>query len=108
MTLKLLFVLSLLAIFGALVYWRLRPYLLMARRMLGLVRDVQRMSMTESGKPQPHSEAGVKLTRCAACGTWIPATRALKLRASAAAYCSTDCMERPAQKPQRARQSTKS
>lgn len=88
----------LIALFAAIAlfaYWRLRPYLKMARNVLGFMRDVRHMS-AEQAPPQQQQSGGAaqKLVRCSSCGTWLPSTRALALRGSNATYCSQDCVER--------------
>lgn len=81
-------------------YWRLRPYLKMARSVLGFVRDVRHMSAGAREQQSPTARqpqggaAAQKLVRCSSCGTWLPSTRALALRGSNATYCSQDCVER--------------
>jgi hypothetical protein len=93
--LKLTVILILLALFFGLLYYRLRPYIMMARRMFGFMRDVRGMNRNEPLAQTLNSEttADQRLVRCDACGTWIPATRAVKLRASRATYCSHGCLE---------------
>lgn len=94
-------------ILGALftiIYLRLRPYINMARRVLGVVRDARGMSAgqgmpggvggTAAARPKPAGDE--RLVRCASCGTWLPASRALTLRATSSNFCSHDCMERSA------------
>lgn len=91
---KLLIVLIILVIFLALLYLRLRPYIKMARRMFGIARDVRGMSRNEPVQPlRAESVADNRLVRCNACGTWTPASRAVKLRSSSATYCSHECLE---------------
>ena len=91
---KLFIILLLVSIFFALLYFRLRPYLRLARRMFAVVRDVRAVSQNEPAQPlQSQPGAGTRLVRCDACGTWIPASRAVKLRSSASAYCSHACLE---------------
>lgn len=107
---KYLFILLLFAAVAFIVYWRLRPYIRGLRRFLGVLREVR--SMREGGSPvgvsqrqsSPKKAAGEKLLRCAACGTWMPASRAVSLRGGAT-YCSHACLERAADAPQRARKS---
>ncbi|MCA1630825.1 MAG: hypothetical protein LC774_10910 [Acidobacteria bacterium] len=91
---KYFFVLSLFALLLALAYWRARPYIAAARRFLGVFRDAQRLSSDyqATGAPRRPSRAGEKLARCAVCGTWLPASRALALRNSPDPYCSTACL----------------
>lgn len=106
---KYLFVLALFAAVAFIVYWRLRPYIRGLRRFLGVLREMR--SMREGVPPgsfpqqqsSPKRAAGEKLLRCAACGTWMPASRAVSLRAGAT-YCSHACLERAADAP-RARKS---
>ena len=88
-------------IFGALctvVYLRLRPYINIARRVLGVVREARGMS---AGRQTPDAmrrkrTGDERLLRCASCGTWFPASRALTLRATASNFCSHACLERSA------------
>ncbi len=106
---KYLIILLLLVIFWAIVFWRLRPYIKMAQRVLGVFRDVRRVSNQEPVAPLRQSNAVKEtqpLVRCASCETWIPASRAVKLRSQSAAYCSHECLERAADAPQRARRSS--
>jgi hypothetical protein len=107
---KYLFVLAVFGTVAFLVYWRLRPYIRSVRRMLGVVRELNRM---RAGAPQSDlprqpkpkkAAANEKLVRCAACGDWTPASRAVSLRAGAT-YCSHACLERAADSPQKARKS---
>ena len=107
----LLVLLLLLSVLG-LVYWRLRPYIRAARRFLGMVREAQRMGAPGGPPPDlPHAgrrragAAAEKLVRCAACGTWVAADRAVSLRATGVSYCSHACLERAADAPPRARKS---
>ena len=106
---KYLLVLAFLALAAFLVYWRLRPYIRAARRFLGVVREVNRVraSAAQSDiprRPARATAAAERLARCAACGTWLPASRAVSLRAGAT-YCSHACLERAADSPRRARKS---
>lgn len=106
---KYLFVLAFLALAAFLVYWRLRPYIRGVRRFLGVVREVNRVrtSAAQSDIPrQPGraTAAAERLVRCAACGTWMPASRAVSLRAGST-YCSHACLERAADSPHKARKS---
>ena len=107
---KYLFILGLFAAVAFLIYWRLRPYIHGLRRFLGVLREVKRMreGAAPGGFPQqqssPKKAANEKLKRCAACGTWMPASRAVSLRGGAT-YCSHACLERAADAPGRARKS---
>jgi hypothetical protein len=106
---KYLFILALFAAVAFLIYWRLRPYIRGLRRFLGVLREVRRMRTPgmPHGVPReasPKKAAGEKLLRCAACGTWMPASRAVSLRGGTT-YCSHACLERAADAPRRARKS---
>jgi ribosomal protein L44E len=112
--LKYLFVLALFAVVAAYAYWRLRPYIRGARRLVGALREVNRMR--EGARPSDLPKKGKRkkekrkvtlnerLLRCAACGTWLPASRAVSLR-DGTTYCSHACLERAADSPQKARKS---
>ena len=103
---KYLLVLALLAAAAFALYWRMRPFIRGVRRFLGVVREVNRMSAGARGD-QPRRQArepGERLVRCAACGTWTAASRAVTLRATGATYCSHSCLERAAA-PHKARKS---
>jgi hypothetical protein len=106
--LKYLFILALFALVAFAVYWRLRPYLRGVRRFLGVLREVNRMrAASRSDLPrEPATRRSVsdeKLARCAACGTWLPASRAVNL--GGATYCSHACLERAADSPRTRRKS---
>ena len=97
---KVLIILGALAFLALLIYRAVKPYLATARRFLSFVRDVRRMSAggtTVAGAPRPANTEVKKLVRCASCGVWLPAARALALRSSAASYCSHACLERAAE-----------
>jgi hypothetical protein len=111
---KYLFVLLLFTVVVAYAYWRLRPYIRGARRLIGALRDVRRVRGGASEFDLPKKSKGKKskrkaalnerLVRCSACGTWTPASRAVSLQAGAT-YCSHACLERAADSPRRARKS---
>ena len=106
---KYLLVLALFAAVAFLIYWRLRPYINGLRRFLGVLREVRSMreGVPPGGFPQqasPKKASNEKLKRCAACGTWMPASRAVSLRGGAT-YCSHSCLERAADAPHHARKS---
>ena len=94
---KYLIVFGVLAIiFYLILYWRLRPYIATLRRFLGVVREMRNMNEPRQPSHRASVEAGERLVRCDACGTWVPAPRAIKLRGSAASYCSPTCLENAA------------
>ena len=107
---KYLSALALLALLLFILYWRLRPYIRGGRRLLGVVREVNRMRTSAAQSDIPRrpargaAAAGERLVRCAACGTWMPASRAVSLRAGST-YCSHACLERAADSPRGARKS---
>ena len=90
-----LIVFGIIAIIFLLIYLRLRPFIRMARQVFGVARDVRRVARNEPASST--KTASDKLVRCAACSTWIPASRAIKLRSSNTAYCSHACLEQAAE-----------
>lgn len=101
---KYLFLLGLASFVAFLLYWRLRPYIRMARRLFGAVRDVRRINLPREGAAAAARHRGAgrtarsteQLVSCASCGIWVPASRAVSLRASQNNYCSHECLERDA------------
>ncbi|HEV2762175.1 MAG TPA: hypothetical protein VGV38_04200 [Pyrinomonadaceae bacterium] len=97
----------LLVALAALAYWRLRPYLRAARRALKMVNEMRRMTRGAgvAGPFEPPREPArasqEKLVRCASCGAWTPASRAVTLR-NGVSYCSHACLERAAEPHARA------
>ena len=95
---KLFIILGIFALIILFIYLRMRPYIRMARQMFGVARDVNRVMRQEPASSSGQAGgAGDRLVRCASCETWIPASRATKLRSSSASYCSHDCLERAAE-----------
>lgn len=91
---KYLIILGLIFFLLLLVYLRLRPFFRMARQVFGFARDVRRVTRDGFDAASTESRAtGDRLTRCESCGTWIPESRAVKLRSSNASYCSHTCLE---------------
>ena len=89
---------------GVLIYRRLRPYIAFARRVFGFVRTARRLNKNPTAAHAPHeppARADEALVRCAACGAWLPTSRALVFRATKSTYCSADCIERAAGAQQR-------
>lgn len=104
---KYLLILAVVVLVFGFIYWRLRPYISMARRALGFVRDL-RLNVKQSPADMPRrspAASNEKLVRCDACGTWTPASRAISMRSASAAYCSHACLERAAESPRRANKS---
>lgn len=108
---KYLIILGVIAlIFYLLLFWRLRRYFPLARRIFGITRDLYRVTRSKEAPQQvsrSKQSGGEKLVRCSACGTWIPEGRAVQLNAAAAVYCSTSCLEDAAAQPRSARRSAK-
>jgi hypothetical protein len=89
------------AILGALLfllYLRLRPYINAARRVLGVIREARAVNAGQQATDSMRQKKTVdeRLVRCASCGTWLPASRALTLRSTTSTFCSHACMERSA------------
>jgi hypothetical protein len=99
--LKYLIVAVIIGAFFTIIYLRLRPYIGFARRVFGVIREARGMSAGQ-GMPggaaaaQPKKASDERLVRCASCGMWLPASRALMLRATSSNFCSHACMERSA------------
>jgi hypothetical protein len=98
--LKYLVVAIILGALCTIIYLRLRPYINIARRVLGAIREARGMSAGQQAPDAPlrqkKATADERLVRCASCGTWTPASRALTLGATSSNFCSHACMERSA------------
>ena len=94
---KFLVIVGILAVIFLLIYIRLRPFIRMARQMFGVARDVRGAMRQEPVTSSTRGGASDKLVRCDACGMWSPSSRAVKLRASNASYCSHACLESAAE-----------
>jgi nicotinamide riboside transporter PnuC len=110
--LKYLLILGIIAlIFYALLFWRMRRYFPVVRQIFSITRQLYRLTKGSQQAERPITTTkrgdGERLVRCASCGTWIPADRAVTLRAKASAYCSTSCLENAAAQPRDARRSAK-
>ena len=86
-------VVALLLIF---IYSRLEPYLKVIRKVLSVLRGT-----STGGNVSPAGRGGSirtenKLVRCVACGTWIPADRAIGPGSRMSEYCSRECLEKSA------------
>jgi len=95
---KYLIVAVVLGVFFVIIYLRLRPYINMARRVLGVVREARGMNVGQRMPPTVRQQTsdGERLVRCAVCGTWFPASRAISLRSTSSNFCSHACLERSA------------
>ena len=86
---------GLLLLLGLFIYWRLRPYIAVARRIYGVFRDARSMTFNGTAPTSARAESRAvkeRLVRCAACGTWLPTSRALSPASSSAIYCSQACL----------------
>ena len=94
---KYLFIISLIVLVLLLLYWRLRPYIHIARRVYSFLRGAQGLDLNASTATgartiNNQTKQPETLVRCQTCGVWTPASRAPTHRA--AAYCSTECMNK--------------
>lgn len=88
---KYLLIIIVLTALLTLLYFRVRPYLRLVRKILGAMNG----TLGPDGVKRSVGPKGErKLIRCATCGTWVPATRAIGAKTKAAAYCSTACLEK--------------
>ncbi len=105
----LVIILIVLTLAGGYLYWRLRPYIKMARQIFGATRNVQdlRTGRANSDELPRQSEklANEQLVRCSSCGTWQPVSRAVRLGKSATYFCSHECLERGADSQSRTHKS---
>ena len=90
-------ILGVLAVIILLIYLRLRPYIALARRTLGVLREVQgAVPIRPTAGPdaaRENSAPADRLVPCASCGTWIPTVKAVTLRGTNQRYCSHSCLE---------------
>lgn len=71
-----------------LLYRRLRPYIALLRKIIGIASGI-----LETPAEKPKTVTSNKLTRCEACGTWVPENRALTPGPGNAFYCSSKCLD---------------
>jgi hypothetical protein len=98
---KYLIIGALLALCFLLIYSRLRPYLELLRKVSSALKGT-----LDATSPTPRRESiktENKLVRCVACGTWIPAQRAIGAGSNMSEYCSRECLEKAATGEQRKR-----
>ena len=88
---KYLVIAALVSIIFVLVYSRVRPYLKLIQKILKSLNAAVDITTTTTAA-QPKTPSKNKLVRCASCGTWIPAERALNLNSGLATFCSAECM----------------
>jgi hypothetical protein len=80
----------LVSIIFVLVYSRIRPYLLLIRKLTQSLNASVDVGVSTASQQKTPSRN--KLVRCERCGTWVPAARALRLNAGLATFCSAECM----------------
>lgn len=85
------------------LYWRLRPYIRMARQVFraargsGVFKVGGEPGEMPAGRGDGDARTAEPLVKCATCETWLPASRAIRPGKSGAAYCSHACLERAAE-----------
>jgi hypothetical protein len=92
--LKYLVIAALLALLLLLLYSRIHPYLKILGKILGTIRTIAGSQTTGSAGVSSSAKGDGRLVRCVACGTWVPAERAVGLKSNLAAYCSSECLEK--------------
>lgn len=93
--LKYLIIGALVALIVLLIYSRLRPYIELLRKVFSALKGT--LDVNSSSSPRNGSiKSQNKLVRCVACGTWIPAERAIGTGSNMSAYCSRECLEKAA------------
>jgi len=90
---KFLIIAVLLLLLCLVIYWRVRPYLKLARRVLDSARAVRDIGAAPGGARVPQERRGAQetLVRCDSCETWFPASRKVPNNASVYAFCSSAC-----------------
>jgi len=91
---KYLIIAVVVALVFVVVYSRVRPYLLLIRKVVSTLNASVRVG--DINQTRQDRSAEHKLVRCAGCETWIPEDRALNLRKGVAVYCSPECLEKQA------------
>jgi predicted nucleic acid-binding Zn ribbon protein len=86
-TLKYLLVAALAALIFIFAYRKLRPYVIAVRKFINIASNI----VSPNEPPHRTELSENKLVRCIACGTWVPASRAI----GGSRYCSTECLEKP-------------
>ena len=93
---KFLVIAALLVLLLLLLYSRLYPYLQLLKKILGAASQVAKSTSKPNESFKASSPTGDgKLVRCVACGTWVPAARALGMPGGVSVYCSRECVEKP-------------
>jgi hypothetical protein len=92
--LKYLVIACLFALLLLLLYARIRPYLLALQKLLTAARNITEPDSAANSRRRAGGTTDSKLVRCVACGTWIPAERAIGRAAGGSVYCSRECLEK--------------
>lgn len=88
---------AVLALIFILIYSRLEPYIAIVRKVLGMIRGpVDASPSSATARRSGSIKTENKLVRCVACGTWIPAERAIGPGSKLSEYCSRECLEKSA------------
>ena len=95
---KYLIIAAVVALAFVFVYSRVRPYLLLIRKVVNGLNASVTVGDVQTSQ---NRSAENKLVNCAGCETWIPEDRALNLRKGSAVYCSAECLEKQAEKKER-------
>jgi hypothetical protein len=92
--LKYLVIACLFALLLLLLYARIRPYLVALQKILTAARNITDSPSTSNSAGRERRVTDSKLVRCVACGTWVPAERAIGTGAGGSVYCSRECLEK--------------
>jgi hypothetical protein len=92
--LKYLVIACLFALLLLLLYARIRPYLVALQKLLTVARNITDSPSTSNSEGGERRVTDSKLVRCVACGTWVPAERAIGTGAGGSVYCSRECLEK--------------
>jgi len=80
----------------------LEPYIAIVKKVLGILRGTLDSPNANPGRQRSGSvKTENKLVRCVACGTWIPADRAIGPGSKLSEYCSRECLEKSAKGKER-------
>ena len=88
---KYLVIACLFALLLLLLYARIRPYLVALQKILTAARNITDSASTSNSAGRERRVTDSKLVRCVACGTWVPAERAI---GTGSVYCSRECLEK--------------
>ena len=79
------------------IYSRLEPYIAIVKKVLGILRGTLDSTNANPGRSRSGSvKTENKMVRFVACGTWIPAERAIGAGSKLSEYCSRECLEKSA------------